>query len=191
MDHTIKTLEPFQLLEPQECRHIIGLAGDQGLAQGTMAMGQDHTIRSSSVAWLDLEPEPYYDIFKTVEGYTIDWIYTPLQISRYQEDQFYDWHVDTLSSRRSSQRCLTLTCCLQPAADAVLRVGNRVFDLALGEAVIFPSDTLHRADAPSQGERWALTIWGMKHNKREAPAPEKPLAVNAEKGTASACGSTN
>lgn len=158
----IKILEPFQLFTNDECVEIIDRAKSKGLRPGAVFKGVNTDVRNNKVAWLEFDENRYYDIFKQFPEYNIDWLSHPYQVSCYGKDEFYDWHTDSYTTRRSSQRMLTLTCCLQPATDAVLRIENKSYDLTSGEAIIFPSSAKHRADPPSSGERWALTIWAMQ-----------------------------
>lgn len=164
MDQSYQILKPFDLLSDTDCNEIISRAKAQGLNQSKMGMGINTDIRNNTNTWLEFDQDPYYDIFKKLD-YPIDWLYHPYQVSRYKQNQFYDWHTDSLNPKRKSQRVLTLTCCLQPALDAVLRIEHRQFDLKQGQAIIFPSELAHRVDPPSKGERWALTVWAMKKNQ--------------------------
>jgi len=94
------------------------------------------------------------------------WLQEPFQVSKYAVNEYYDWHEDRTDTNRSSLRCLTLTCTLQPAEGAHVETEDRVFELGKGEAVIIHSADSHRATAPTIGERWALTVWAMEPNPR-------------------------
>jgi predicted 2-oxoglutarate/Fe(II)-dependent dioxygenase YbiX len=55
---------------------------------------------------------------------------------------------------------------LKKAPGATFELKNRIYDLNVGEAVIFPSKIDHRANPPIDQERWAFTIWYMKSNNK-------------------------
>ena len=169
----IPLLEPFQLFTPEECDEIIERAKHE-LKLARTTGGYDTNVRSNSVAWLDFEDQgKFYDIMTGRSDHTVTWLQHPYQVSAYHTGEFYDWHEDLIPSMyRSSIRSLTLTCTLEPALQAQLQTENQNFNLKKGEAVLFSATEKHRATAPKQGTRWALTVWGMQPNanKREAPS---------------------
>ena len=162
-------LEPFQLFEPDECDRIIDRARQQ-LAQARTTAGYDVTVRSNSVAWLEFEDQGrFYDLMTGRDDHTVTWLQHPYQVSCYKQGEFYEWHEDLIpSTYRSSIRSLTLTCTLEPAPNAQFQTLTQQFNLAKGEAILFDATTQHRATAPTQGERWALTVWGMMPNPDKA-----------------------
>ena len=166
-------LEPFQLFTPDECDAIIERAKDQLKLARTTA-GYDTEVRSNSVAWLEFEDQGrFYDVMTGRDDYTVTWLQHPYQVSSYGPGEFYDWHEDLIPSNyRSSVRSLSLTCTLEPAPNAQFQTRDNYYNLKKGEAILFPSTLEHRATAPTQGTRWALTVWGMQPNpeKREAPS---------------------
>lgn len=161
----VPLLEPFQLFSETECDAIIARATTQ-LEQARTTGGYDTSIRSNRVAWLEWEDTgQFYDIMTHRTDVTVTWLQHPFQVSSYGPGEFYDWHIDLIAStRRKSRRSLTLTCTLEPAADATLSFESGDIDLAKGYAVLFDSTTRHRANAPSMGTRWAFTVWGMQPN---------------------------
>lgn len=161
----IPLLTPFKLFEPQECDDIIQRAQTQ-LVQGRTTGGLDTRIRSNRVAWLEWEDQGrFYDIMTGRDDVRVKWLQHPYQVSRYDVGEFYDWHIDLIeSSWRKSVRSLTLTCTLEPAANATLSFDNSELALDKGYAVLFDSTTRHRANAPTQGTRWSFTVWGMQPN---------------------------
>lgn len=158
-------LEPFQLFTADECDAIIERAKSQLQLARTTA-GYDTTVRSNSVAWLEFEDQSrFYDCMTGRTDVEVKWLQHPYQVSCYKQGEFYDWHEDLIpSNRRSSIRSLTLTCTLEPAPNAQFQTKSQHFNLAKGEAILFSATTQHRATAPTSGERWALTVWGMKPN---------------------------
>ena len=164
-----KLLTPFQLFTPQECDDIIARAKDQ-LKLARTTGGYDTSVRSNRVAWLEFEDQsPFYDTMTGRTDVKVKWLQHPYQVSCYSVGEFYDWHEDLIpSTYRSSIRSLTLTCTLEPAPNAQFQTKTQVFDLAKGEAILFDATTEHRATAPKSGERWALTVWGMRPNPNKA-----------------------
>jgi hypothetical protein len=175
-------LEPFQLFTHKECDDIIRRAQDQ-LTTARTTSGYDASVRSNSVAWLEFEDQGrFYDLMTGRTDVPARWLQHPYQVSRYDTGEFYDWHEDLIPSEvRSSIRSLTLTCTLEPAPGAGIEFENHQPVLEKGWAVMFDAQELHRATAPTQGTRWALTVWAMRDNpkKREASAPKSCEAANA------------
>jgi len=161
----IPLLEPFQLFTAEECDAIIERARTQ-LSEARTTAGYDKNVRSNTVAWLEFEDQGrFYDIMTGRTDVEVKWLQHPYQVSCYKQGEFYDWHEDLIpSTYRSSIRSLTLTCTLEPAPNAQLQTKTQHFDLGKGQAILFDATTQHRATAPTQGERWALTVWGMKPN---------------------------
>lgn len=160
---------PFQFFSKSECDKIIEQSKTLEWKQGWTMKGTG-TWRTNTVCWYTLED--YHDLIRShmisTTEHTIDWIYKPYQISRYETGQFYDWHEDhhPRYDHKSSKRNVTLTCTLQPAPGAAVETEHGRFELEKGWAVMFPATELHRATAPIEGERWAFTVWAMKRNKQ-------------------------
>lgn len=156
--------EPFQLFTEEQCKDFIRRANEQGLQQG-QTYSSNSNARSNNVSWLELTDDEYNYLWETVKDFwwSVHWYEKPVQISRYAPGEFYEWHDDAKPNKgRSSIRHLTLTCTLQSAPGAVFETENRVYDLAPGMAVLFPSDVKHRATEPTEGERWSFTVWYMR-----------------------------
>ncbi len=161
----MKLYEPFQLFTSEECDQIIQnafeLTEEEGIAGGKYNPG----VRNNKVFWLD-----YQDIGKfqtpmmSITDYSVTWIQEPIQVSKYEKEQYYHWHKDQFENTRTSARLLTLTCTLQSAPGAIFETKDHSFDLKQGQAVIIPSDVDHRALPPISGTRWAVTAWGMGTN---------------------------
>ncbi len=160
----LKLNEPFRLFTEEQCQDLIRRATEQGLQQG-QTYSSNTDIRNNNVSWLELADEEYNYLWETVKDFwwTVHWYEKPVQISRYQPGELYDWHDDAKPNKgRSSVRHLTLTCTLQSAPGAVFETEDGVFELEPGMAVLFPSDKKHRATAPAEGERWSFTVWYMR-----------------------------
>ena len=171
---------PFELFTPKQVKRLLKDARGKDLKPGWTLRGTT-TLRTNSIIWYDEElvkDKAYeYDWADKIlcdhriarKDLPMDWMYKPYQISRYQVGEQYDWHPDWYEGwqKRSSNRSLTLTCTLQSAPGAILETETGSYDLQPGWAVMFPSKELHRATAPTEGERWAFTVWGMAYNKED------------------------
>ena len=162
----IELNHPFRLFTKEQCDDLILRTQSQEFDQGR-TYSNNENIRTNQVVWLELTDKEYDSLWELVRDYwdQVHWYERPIQISRYSAGQFYDWHNDNKPNRRrSSVRHLTLTCTLQSAPGAVFETELGIYDLAQGEAILFPSAMEHRACAPTQHERWSFTIWYMKRN---------------------------
>lgn len=163
----VRLYEPFTLWSVQECEDLISRSLDN-LSQGKVYhQNTFNSVRTNFVSWVNLTQQEFDHCWEIVQPYhsIITWFEHPVQISKYSEGEFYDWHRDEKpGNKRKSIRHLTLTCTLQPAEGATFELRNRTYNLETGQAVIFPSKLDHRANAPLQGQRWAFTIWYMRPN---------------------------
>lgn len=161
----MKLYTPFQLFTPEECEQIIRdtkeLAESDGIAGGKY----NTSIRNNKIFWIDYKDiEKLRNLMMDIEDYNVSWIQEPIQISKYEKEQYYHWHTDQSVDKRTSSRILTLTCTLQTAPGAHFVTRDHTFDLQQGEAVLIPSTAEHRALPPTSGTRWAVTVWGMGDN---------------------------
>jgi len=160
----VALLEPFILFTPEECEEIITAAQATELRTGRVYAERINTnVRNNNIYWIEwpYDGHEFHEMFQRFPEYPVTWVQHPIQVSRYNPGERYDWHPDRIENGRSSWRSLTLTCTLQTAQDARFETRDRVYDLGVGEAVIFPSALEHRATAPSTGTRWSFTVWGM------------------------------
>jgi len=175
MPHT-PLYTPFQLFTPKECRKLIKLAQRQHVKVRGWTVGGIHSVRTNSIWWLhqDFAP-PNWNLYRRIRtamsarpDLPMDWISPHWQVSLYEAGQFYGWHTDTITKwsdqGRRSQRSLTLTANLQSAPGARIETEHHQWELPQGWAVMFPAGDLHRATAPTSGQRWAFTAWGMVWN---------------------------
>jgi PKHD-type hydroxylase len=164
-----------------ECREIVRL--------GEAREGQDARInpdysdirensyvaestRKSRVAWLHREPQTKW-IFDRIdavvrevnEAYRFDLTgYNLIQVARYSEGDYYDWHLD-IGRRRSSTRKLSVTVQLSDPADydgGELELFSFVRENPtrnIGSVIIFPSFLTHRVAPVTRGVRWSLVAW--------------------------------
>ena len=108
-------------------------------------------------------------------NYDIDWI-EDIQVTRYSEGDFYDWHVDASSRNivrngKESNRKISVTVFLNDPEeydggefDLELyspknNVRYKSFKLSKKSMVVFPSDKWHRVRPVTSGVRKSLVIW--------------------------------
>jgi len=166
----IQLEQPFKLFTQDQCDSLIGRAQQLDLKPGQVLGGDAlRQRRNNYTYWLDLEQHEHDSLWNLVEPWHsllgLTWMQKPTQVSRYHVGEFYDWHPDSFAqAHKKSVRALTLTCTLQCAPGAVFETRRGTYDLTAGEAIIFPAELEHRACAPTQGERWAFTVWYMRPN---------------------------
>lgn len=161
----IKLNEPFQLWTPSQCENLIERAKNNLEESKVYRPPKTHRVRTNLVSWIELTQEEKDYCWEIIKPFwnKVTWFEHPVQISKYSEGDFYDWHRDEKpGAGRSSIRYLTLTCTLQTAPGATIELRDKLFDLQQGEAVIFYSRSEHKANPPTQGSRWAFTIWYMQ-----------------------------
>jgi len=160
----VELARPFVVFNQQECCDLITRAVK--LSPGLVYGQRTSSVRTNQVFWLALKPalkDRLWNLaldFKQEFGWT--WFQEPVQISCYNPGEFYDWHDDVIRRPgQKSRRVLTLTVSLQAAKDAYFETRNHRYYLESGHGIFIPADLEHRATAPSQGSRWALTVWYM------------------------------
>jgi len=92
---------------------------------------------------------------------------SPLQIIRYDENGFYDWHVDLGGEAELNTRKLSLITFLSDPADyeggQLKIIGGSEAQAApeqrQGTLVLFPSYLLHRVEPVRRGQRKTLVMW--------------------------------
>ena len=162
----IEFYKPFRLFSLEEVNYLVSQIGRLGPAGVTQANRPNPKIRTNRIFWLEPDQVLDHKLWRLVipDRPYLTWYQRPIQISVYRKGEHYDWHHDVIANR-TSRRAVTLTATLKTAENARLEVKDRIYDLDPGEAVVFPSEDLHRATAPLEGERIALTVWYMQPNK--------------------------
>jgi predicted 2-oxoglutarate/Fe(II)-dependent dioxygenase YbiX len=162
----LELYKPFQLFTQDECNELIHLAQQSPEKNGKAGGNYNPGVRNNKVFWIDYSNADYiqHQMTELLDEYPVTWLEKPIQVSKYDQGEFYHWHKDQLINSRTSSRLLTLTCTLQHAPGGLFETRDHSFDLNAGEAVIIPSDIDHRALPPVSGIRWALTAWGMGAN---------------------------
>jgi predicted 2-oxoglutarate/Fe(II)-dependent dioxygenase YbiX len=168
---SLKILEVFDFLEKDVCDEIISYARNSNIEPGILYNGHadaksNNKLRNNRIVWYKISNryQEWTDLMKKFHN-SIDWIETP-QLSFYKPGEFFEYHQDQSDkSLRTHIRCLTLTANLQVAEGAYIEVQDKKFiNMRKGQAVVFPSNMLHRAVSPISGERISFTIWGMSKN---------------------------
>lgn len=175
-DHLCTPCSGSRFFSKAECERIIKTSGDRPFMDGTVGASSAEQVKSSvrktDITRLLCTPETswiYEKLWKTIAGanghygYDISGIEN-LQIGRYTEGGFYDWHID-LGSSQASLRKLSVTVQLSDAS--AYKGGDLEFkdfadfkaDKEMGSIIIFPSFLLHRVTPVMEGERWSMVAW--------------------------------
>jgi hypothetical protein len=86
-------------------------------------------------------------------------------VIRYAVGDYFNWHQDIMLGDESNQH----TCIVQLSDHDEYRGGNLEIDMGKrvhqadrneGNAIVFPSSLRHRVTPITEGERWALIVWG-------------------------------
>lgn len=168
---------------PPECEEIIKIGLQAETEQGsiTQAKSINDEIRKSRVGWIECL-------------YENDWLWHKLsklantandahfnfdllgfkecaQFTIYDENgSHYNWHMD-YGAGRMSVRKLSIVVQITPpdqyeGGDLQLLYSNHptVANKSLGNAIVFPSYTMHRVTPITSGKRYSLVIWVSGHN---------------------------
>lgn len=161
--------------DADQCAEIIGMGGDQWRT-GTVldaATGADEigAVRSSDIVFLD--ERHVYDL---LEPFVLDandkagWRYElseaqPLQLTRYNEGEFYDNHFDSIGSHfdprpRKLSMCVALNDDYDGGTfDFSVPSGVSAEKIATGTVIVFPSFLFHHVTAVTRGVRYSLVGW--------------------------------
>ena len=109
--------------------------------------------------------------------YYIDGI-EDIQVTRYSEGDFYDWHVDAsnwniVRNGKECNRKISVTVFLNDPEEyeggefdleihsPLKDVRYESFKLSKGSIIVFPSDKWHRVRPVTKGSRYSLVIWNL------------------------------
>ncbi len=162
-----------------ECKKIVRLGEAQEDRDATVkdAYISDNPVvvkdvRKSKVAFLIREPRTKW-IFDRIdavvkevnETYRFDLSgYNWIQIARYSEGNYYDWHLD-IGEKLSSTRKLSITVQLSDPADydggelQLFTYTKEKPTRNIGSVIVFPSFLTHRVAPVTRGVRWSLVAW--------------------------------
>lgn len=143
--------------------------------EGDPLNNTDENIRKSSIVGVLPEDNTKW-IFQRLEDlcnqcnnhsyhFNLSGFHEPLQLAKYQEGDFFDWHLD-FGIGQSSTRKLSISVQLSDPKDyngGVLQfqINNKIIDATkdLGTAIIFPSFIMHRVCPIVSGYRKSLVGW--------------------------------
>lgn len=156
-------------LSPSHCRRLISL----GRRKGFNCIKNDRYGQSSTTTASRLLPEDDELIYKRLAHkvaqlnaeiwrLSLAGIYEPVSVLRYRPGDWIRPHIDA-DYRVPDPSKLSCSVQLVPKgsfAGGVLTVAEtEVFDLDIGDAVVFPSHMLHTVSPIKSGERFALAAW--------------------------------
>lgn len=144
---------------------------------------KNQKIRKSNVVWTDEKwiyhvIHPYVHKANEQAGWNFQWDFSEsCQFTKYNLNQYYDWHRDSLDNNSERVRKLSVTCQLNDPCE--YEGGDLEFDqrnynpddrdynkhifkcnnLKKGSVVVFPSYMWHRVKPVTKGVRYSLVIW--------------------------------
>lgn len=168
-----------RFLSPEQCRLIIDLAEDIGFEHGKVRDGSEvREQRTNRTCFLPPDIDQVQHIYQqlwmamsdanqsTFEFNVLDG--QPLQVSKYEGGEFYQWHKDhDLAPREGNhQRKISCSVLLNDSNQYTggelqfqqLNVDRYKFSEA-GDVVFFPSLIPHRVTPVTQGVRYSLVQW--------------------------------
>jgi PKHD-type hydroxylase len=156
-------------LSPAHCRRLISLARRKGLK----SIKSDRYGQASTTAACRLLPEDdeliydrlahkFTELNAEIWHLSLSGIYEPVSVLRYRAAAWIRPHIDA-DYRVPDPSKLSCSVQLVPKrsfAGGVLTIAEtEVFDLDIGDAVVFPSHMLHTVSPVKSGERFALAAW--------------------------------
>ena len=150
--------------------------------EATVADKDEASERASRVSWITPDNSLATKILESIWpvvydanehgkwDFEISWL-EPMQFTKYQVGEKYDWHIDTLihEERPEDVRKLSFTILLNDEFEGgqfQFEVGSpeskeriQTVDMKKGDIVIFPSYVWHRVTPVTKGERHSLVGW--------------------------------
>ncbi|WP_299766498.1 2OG-Fe(II) oxygenase [uncultured Dokdonia sp.] len=165
------------LFLPHEIDRILNFWDDNKTIEATVSgKGQpDEELRKSSVMFIDHIPENEW-IYKKLadlamhcnnERYWFDLLgfHQELQLTRYSEGDFFDWHLD-FGAGEISARKLSMTIQLSDpdeyeGGDLQFMINQKIVNAPRekGTIIIFPSFIIHRVTPITKGTRQSIVGW--------------------------------
>jgi PKHD-type hydroxylase len=157
-----------------ECERIVALHQGRSALRSLMPGRVNGPVRDSDLFWVPrtAETEWMFERIRDVAnqynsqyGFRLSEEMGQLQLTRYERDQRYNWHMD-LGPGAMSLRKITVVA--EIGAGGYTGGGTEVFygegtqnrvALSQGDALIFPSFIMHRALPVKTGTRWTLVSW--------------------------------
>lgn len=165
------------LFLPHEIERILNFWEEDKIIKATLS-GEDKyndELRKSSVMFIDNVPENNW-IYNKLAGLAINcnneryWFdllgfHQELQLTRYSEGDFFDWHLD-FGAGEISARKLSMTIQLSDAdayegGDLQFMINNKIENAPRekGTIIIFPSFIMHRVTPITKGTRQSIVGW--------------------------------
>ena len=162
----------------------IARIGEMDKASDEEVIKNQH-IRKSNLVWIDDQwiynvIHPYIHEANKQAGWNFqcDWS-EPCQFTKYNLNQYYDWHCDSGIKEKKKIRKISVTCQLNDPCE--YEGGDLEFDqrnyrpdqrdpdkhvfkcnnLKKGSVVVFPSYMWHRVKPVTKGVRYSLVIWNL------------------------------
>src|SRR5215472_13899019 len=158
----------------EECDRVIALQQEQGILPSRIPRGDGGFIRNSDLFWIPrtAETDWIFDrIWQVATLYNSRYRFAlsaemgQLQLTRYAEDQLYNWHMDLGEGPMSLRK---ISVVVELRAGQYEGGGIEIFygegtcnriALGRGDVLIFPSFIMHRALPVQRGNRWTLVAW--------------------------------
>lgn len=165
------------LFLPHEIDNILNFWQEHKTIKATVSGEEiyNNKLRNSSVMFIENTPENnwIYDKMASLtincnnERYWFDLLgfHQELQLTRYSEGDFFDWHLD-FGAGEISARKLSITIQLSDedeyeGGDLQFMINNKIVDAPRkkGTIVIFPSFIMHRVTPIIKGTRQSIVGW--------------------------------
>lgn len=166
-----------KVILPHELETIAGLwkSGQEEKATISSDEVYDDDLRQSAVVFLDPGEKTDW-IYRKISMFALECNATryafdlsgyqqPLQLTKYQEGDFFDWHLD-FAAGPVSHRKLSITVQLSDpdsyeGGDLQFQINQNRVDAprTRGTVVVFPSFILHRVTPVTRGERMSIVGW--------------------------------
>ena len=161
---------------PDECDQISAYSDMLETEKGATTGKKQQELRSNTIAWMPINAESqwiYQRLVQTIEltnpnTFQFDGLIIgePVQISTYTENDFYDWHIDTVEFPKSPPvRKVSCSVLLNDAAEFTgggmqIRAWNEeTINLTQGQGLFFASYFQHRVLPITEGMRKSMVIW--------------------------------
>ncbi len=165
------------LFLPHEIERILNFWEKDKIIKATLSGKDEYNdeLRKSSVMFIDNTPENNW-IYNKLAGLAINcnneryWFdllgfHQELQLTRYSEGDFFDWHLD-FGAGEISARKLSMTIQLSDAdayegGDLQFMINNKIENAPRekGTIIIFPSFIMHRVTPITKGTRQSIVGW--------------------------------
>lgn len=167
----------LDLFSPEECRKIIAL-GDVWEKSKLHGADDKTNQRNSFNKWVKVEGNEWiyrrivdglYSINNNIYQFKL-YGFDELQLTKYEEGHYYNYHVDMEydSNSNSTHRKLTASVILSAeedyeGGDLTLNVNEEVIvkEKEQGTMIAFPSYRLHKVTPVTKGTRYSLVVWAL------------------------------